>query len=147
MLPQWEDRFSLHHPLIDAQHQQLFSLVQKVYALPSHTQKTEIKVLFVEFFNYMATHFKDEEAYMASIGYPHLEKHREKHEAIIAEMTKILRTSPSIEQIRLSLLEQSKEWLIEHILGDDLEIEKWHKKQEAALDEKFINLEIGRAHV
>lgn len=141
MLPQWEARFSLNHPVIDAQHQELFRLVQQAYALPPQASKTEIKVVFVEFFNYMATHFKDEEAYMASIGYPALEKHKEQHEAIITEMTKILRTSPTVEKIRLSLLEQAKDWLVEHILHADLEIEKWRKRQEAVAEEELIDLD------
>lgn len=141
MLPKWEERFSLHHELIDAQHQKLFALAQEVYILPKHASKTQIKVLFVEFFNYMAIHFEDEEAYMESINYPKIQEHRNKHEAIINEMTRILRTSPNIEKIRLSLLTQVKNWLIEHILGDDLAIEKWHKSQEKSSDEELIEIE------
>jgi len=128
MLPQWEPRFSLNHPVIDAQHQQLFQLVAQAYTLPPHASKSEIKAIFVELFNYMATHFKDEEAYMESIGYPKLQEHKVRHEAIIEQMTKILKTSPTIEKVRLSLLEQAKEWLVEHILHADLEIEAWRKK-------------------
>jgi len=141
MLMQWEKRFSLNHPKIDAQHQHLFHLVEQAYSLPQHTSKTEIKALFVEFFNYMAIHFKDEEAYMKSINYPELEKHKEQHEAIITQMGNILRTSPSIDKIRISLLKESKDWLIEHILIEDLEIKKWHERHKHVIKEEFINLD------
>lgn len=141
MLPKWEERFSLHNELIDTQHKKLFALAQDVYDLPEHSTKAQIRTLFVDFFDYMATHFKDEEAYMQSIGYPQIHKHKAKHKAIIKEMTRILRTSPNIEKIRISLLEEVQDWLVNHILIEDLEIEKWHREHKKPNNEELINLD------
>lgn len=128
MNTEWSERFSLHHETLDNQHKELFRLANTVKKLNvKTTTKEELGVLFKEFFNYMAEHFKEEEAYMQSIEYPLFEQHHKFHEAIIAGMTKILREKKGIEELQIKMKFITQKWLIEHILENDLKIEKWRK--------------------
>jgi len=125
---EWDERFSLHHELLDKQHQELFELANAAQKLdPNNANKEELGRLFKEFYDYMAKHFKEEEAYMQSLDYPLLEKHKKFHESIIDGMTKILKEKKGVAELQKSIQMIAKKWLVEHILENDLQIEKWRK--------------------
>jgi len=135
MAQQWHEAYSLNHPVLDAQHKKLFSLANRVEALDSKTTtKQEISELIKEFFNYMREHFKDEEAYMQSIDYPHMNEHRILHEKIILNMTSLLQEIKSIEVLQTRMKIVSHEWLVGHILEHDLAIKRWQNQNSIDLD-------------
>lgn len=128
MPKEWSEAYSLNNTIIDEQHKQLFKLANQVEALdPKTSTKEQLSVLLKEFFNYMRQHFKDEEAYMQSIEYPHLKQHCQLHEQIIEAMTSILKETKGIEALQAKMKTVSHQWLVEHILQNDLKIEKWRK--------------------
>ncbi|WP_041959312.1 bacteriohemerythrin [Sulfurospirillum arsenophilum] len=128
MVIEWDERFSLHHALLDAQHQKLFELANAAQRLdPDNANKAELGRLFKEFYDYMGKHFKEEEAYMQSLDYPLLEKHKKFHESIIDGMTNILKENKGVVELQKSIQIIAKKWLAEHILENDLKIEKWRK--------------------
>ena len=128
MITEWSERFSLHHGTLDNQHKELFRLANAVQKLNvKTTTKEELGALFKEFFQYMADHFKEEETYMKSIDYPLFEQHHKFHETIITGMTKILRENKGIEELQIKMKFITQKWLVEHILENDLKIEKWRK--------------------
>ena len=128
MIIEWSERFSLNHELLDAQHQELFELANAAQSLnPNNANKAELGRLFKEFYDYMGKHFKEEEAYMQSIDYPLYEKHKKFHESIIEGMTKILKEKKGVVELQKSIQMIAKKWLAEHILENDLQIEKWRK--------------------
>ncbi len=136
MAKEWSESYSLHHALIDAQHQELFRLANCVEALDAKTTTKEtLATLLKEFFAYMREHFKDEEAYMENIGYPHLKEHRVLHEGIVHAMTAILKETKGIEVLQAKMKTVSHKWLVEHILESDLKIEKWRAGNTIDLDE------------
>jgi hemerythrin len=125
---EWSERFSLNHELLDAQHQELFELANAAQRLdPNNANKAELGRLFKEFYDYMGKHFKEEEAYMQSIDNPLYEKHKKFHESIIEGMTKILKEKKGVVELQKSIQMIAKKWLAEHILENDLQIEKWRK--------------------
>jgi len=131
----WSQRYSLNHPSIDAQHQELFNLVNRVEALnPKTASKEDISTLVKEFFDYMREHFRDEEVYMQSIGYPAFQAHCMLHEGIINAMTSILKETKGIELLQTKMREVSHAWLVEHILDHDMAIEQWKAKNTIDLD-------------
>lgn len=128
MIIEWSERFSLNHELLDAQHQELFELANAAQRLdPNNANKAELGRLFKEFYDYMGKHFKEEEAYMQSIDYPLYEKHKKFHESIIEGMTKILKEKKGVVELQKNIQMIAKKWLAEHILENDLQIEKWRK--------------------
>jgi len=128
MATQWKDSFSLHHETIDAQHKELFRLANFVENIDARTiTKIELSHLFNEFFTYMRNHFAEEEAYMASIEYPLLEAHKKLHEDIIETISNTLKEKKSVQELQLAMKNASHKWLVDHILNNDLKIEKWAK--------------------
>jgi len=126
MATQWKDSFSLHHDMIDAQHKELFRLANFVENIdPRSITKIEIASIFKEFFDYMRDHFSAEEAYMEDIGYPLLEQHRKLHDDIIDTISRVLKEKKSAEELQRAMKDASHKWLVEHILNNDLKIEKW----------------------
>ena len=140
MVIEWDERFSLNHALIDLQHQELFELANAAQRLdPNNANKAELSKLFKEFYDYMAKHFKEEEADMQSLDYPLLEKHKKFHESIIEGMTKILQEKKGVVELQKSIQMIAKKWLVEHILENDLKIEKW-RKSITVTDEDVVSL-------
>ena len=129
MLPDWSDEFSVHHEIIDQQHQTLFVLAHKAYRVAnSPSSANEVKTILTEFFDYMKTHFRDEEQYMQIIGYPRLEEHRKIHRKIVAEMADMVQHIGSIEVLKEMIATIAKDWLLTHILQEDMLIEKYRKE-------------------
>lgn len=128
MATQWRDSFYIDNDKINAQHKELFRLANFVENLdPRSTTKLEISNLFKDFFTYMEEHFSEEEAYMASIEYPLLKEHQVLHQEIIDSIANLLREKRSIQELQQAMKEASHRWLVEHILQNDLKIEKWRK--------------------
>jgi len=125
MISQWDDKYSLHVEKIDNQHKELFRLSSIVESLNKQTTKEEIKKLLNSFFIYMREHFSDEEAYMESIGYPLLKNHHELHQEIIEDFTNLIKKNHTLELLKNEMKKATKKWLIDHIMENDLKIEKW----------------------
>ncbi len=126
MLPLWEDNFSVHNEDIDSQHKILFALAHKAYQMErTHTSRLQIKQVLTELFEYMKTHFTDEEKYMEQIGYPKLAEHKNLHKYIVRELTGMIKTIHSANDMKEKLKIISQEWLLQHILQEDMQIEKF----------------------
>ncbi|AJC86551.1 bacteriohemerythrin [Campylobacter sp. RM16704] len=130
MLPKWCDKYSIHNDEIDKQHKKLFELAANVEMIsdrPIH--KGQIKFLLADFFNYMKEHFAEEEKYMAKIGYPDLPNHQKIHKGIIQSMIDLIQNIKSTNDLKEKLNVIASKWLLEHILKEDMKIEKWHRTQ------------------
>lgn len=125
---EWKDDFNIGVPKIDREHQQLFSIISKLFILEekgrdsSWTCREGIKF----FKTHATTHFANEEAYMASIHYERFEQHRKIHQGFRED------TLPSLEK-ELERCHYSKKavehflgvcagWLISHTLTEDISI-------------------------
>lgn len=152
LIPQWDDKYSVKNEHIDEQHKRLFIIAKKAAELlHKQVDSSEIKAMLVELFNYMKFHFHDEEEYMASINYPHLEEHREIHKDIVFKMSHLIQNIQYDFKKKLAII--THDWLIEHIMKEDMKIERWHKQHKKSqqgitqenrpifLDEKLLEQE------
>lgn len=117
--------------LIDAEHRELFAIVDKAYRLVrtegmedrEEKQEAVMKVLD-QLKVYTKEHFQDEEEYMESIRYDGLEAQKRAHEAFVDKIEHIsleeLRENP--DRYLESLLEFLLGWLVNHILYTDKKI-------------------------
>ncbi|PAF43729.1 hemerythrin family protein [Helicobacter sp. 11S03491-1] len=130
MLLKWEDNYSVDNEMIDTQHKKLFDLAQKAYLMTNRpVTKEEIKIVLKEFFDYMHEHFNDEEAYMESIGYPGLEEHKKFHRQIIFNFSEAIKTIHSANDLKDKVGVIAKEWLLQHILKEDMQIRRYCKER------------------
>lgn len=129
MVPNWSDSYSIKNARIDNQHKKLFELAKQAFILSErNTSKEEIKQILAGFFDYMKVHFRDEEEYMASINYPDLSIHKEIHRFIILKMTELIKQTKNANEVKENLVIIAKEWLLQHILQEDMKIEIYRRK-------------------
>ncbi|HIV49724.1 bacteriohemerythrin [uncultured Helicobacter sp.] len=130
MLPEWSSEYSVHNQTIDAEHRKLFELAHRVEAAANKaTNRSEVKEILAEFFNYMRVHFAHEEEYMKSIGYPELPNHKEIHKEFTRNVASLVKNSHSINDLKENLLIIARDWLIGHIMQEDKRIEEWNAAQ------------------
>lgn len=126
----WENRYSVGIKRIDTQHHKLFDLVNKLYDLEeSPNIKEEIRDILYAFRDYTIVHFRDEEDYMKSIGYPELQEHHDIHENIIDSLATIIQTPASLNIIKTKMRVVAKRVLIDHIINEDHKIGNYVKEK------------------
>ncbi len=145
MLLQWDDKYSVKNYLIDEQHKKLFELANMAdNMIGKQTDPAEIKKMLVALFDYMKTHFRDEELYMESIKYPSLEMHKERHKQIVFEMTNLVRNMKyDFKQQLVIIMEQ---WLLRHILQEDMEYAKYLEEMNEKRSKEKPNVSSSDSH-
>ena len=110
----------------------MFRLIAYAHGLDADISKADLKKIFLALFDYAKNHFKDEEAYMDSIGYPKLEEHKKMHVDFVNHISNalegygaVLEDSNSLDIVKKDLLIWIQNWLVRHILREDLSIEAW----------------------
>ncbi len=132
MLPAWDDAYSVHNKKIDEQHKKLFELAGYAYICADRKiTRAEIKQLLSGFFNYMREHFRDEEEYMRSIGYPRLQEHQSIHQEIVQGLAEVVKNTSSTNDLKEKLGIIAKNWLLQHILKEDMQIEQYRQQKDS----------------
>jgi len=122
----WKDSFALGIPMVDAQHQGFFDMLNELYesvvsgAAPAALTKAHNELKF-----YAAKHFSDEEKCLAAVGYSGVAEQRDQH----AKFTRYLEAADLARSDARATLSFMKDWMLEHILGTDKRFEEWLKAQ------------------
>lgn len=104
----------------DAQHQQLFKLIEQLNESPVDDQ------VFRHLFDYAENHFKLEEAYMQQLDFPEAEEHIRAHDKFRDELKIMMRDCADYDDVfRLALSEFLTGWLKGHIFGIDKKLEQF----------------------
>lgn len=127
---EFTDEYLTGIPLVDSEHQELFSIIEEVDHLTRSQDLDEseridkILEVLAKLKEYAKEHFRDEEEYMSSIGYEGLEAQKRAHDAFIYKVENIsvkeLYEHP--KEYLQSLLQFLLGWLINHILHADKKI-------------------------
>jgi len=144
---EWDSKYELGEPTIDAQHQELFSLLRK---LKKATQKGGDPVVFANtlkaLVNYTKWHFTEEEQFQETIGYPLREEHKLYHQKLIDQLKNILielRNGQKVKEV--SLLRFLNEWISRHVLQEDMKIKKYQQnKSSIATPQKKVETELSK---
>lgn len=116
--------------LIDAEHKELFGIVEKADRLVKSYNDLSgydnIVQILKELKDYTKEHFADEEEYMESIQYQGLEAQKRAHEAFIDKLESINldEIDDNPKEYLQELLEFLLGWLVNHILQTDKKIPK-----------------------
>lgn len=113
----WDDKYSVGNPEIDAQHQGLFELGNK---LSEVLEGQEVNPVVMRLYKYTREHFLLEEEMMRSIGFPLYEEHKILHENLISELNEISASPFDSEESVLKFKKFVYDWLIDHILNKDM---------------------------
>jgi len=115
----WLDEFSIDNQLIDAQHQHIFELANKVFA---SNDKLVIRDCALGLFKYIREHFKAEEQLMQQINYPDYQNHVQAHNELLLRLTEISAPLNGNEFNNSHLNQLMTDWLMTHILQEDMKI-------------------------
>ena len=126
----WKDKYELGVPVIDEQHKELFRRVESFLQVLRSETKWDEKVQKVnetlEFMKgYVVEHFRDEEEYQLSIGYPGYEAHKQIHIGMVnyvLEFSKQYEQSNNDEQLLQQFGGKLLAWLINHVAAEDQSI-------------------------
>ena len=137
----WTDEMSVGVDVIDADHQRLFVLLNRLgYSIRERSTGDVMGKVLSELSDYTDYHFAREEIFMEVCGYPEIEIHKRVHVRLREQVAKFLRTfqrDPAAVDVR-QLREFLHEWLIDHIMVMD-------KKYEVSMAGRDPDLKLANA--
>ncbi|MCI8622199.1 MAG: response regulator [Provencibacterium sp.] len=142
----WKEEYKIGVDIIDKEHERLFKIINKLFELRKEEKDSQrVCREGIKFFKgHTVKHFADEEAYMASIAYGGLERHRLIHQGFRENTLPVLeqeleRTGYSPDAVT-HFLGVCAGWLVGHTLTEDLSITgKYMRKWEALLPEEELD--------
>jgi len=134
----WKDQYELGVPRIDAQHKELFKRVEAFLQVLRSKESWDKRVAklneTLEFMKrYVVEHFRDEEEYQKSIGYPGYEAHKQIHTGMVDYVQEVSRQYEQANNNNEELMQQFGgrllAWLVNHVAAEDQRIADYAKKE------------------
>lgn len=126
----WRDEYSIGVEKFDLEHKKLIEIINKLNtAMSVGKSKDVMQSVLTELIKYTQTHFKNEEEYQKSIGYPDYENHIKIHNYFISKIKEFdmkLKTSPIGLGVDVAIF--LRDWLIKHIMGEDKKYGEYSKR-------------------
>ncbi|CCQ74737.1 bacteriohemerythrin [Magnetospira sp. QH-2] len=122
----WNDKMSVGVETLDNDHKILIDLLNRVHSVAGEGGGGDQGVLaktLDELLDYVRYHFEAEERLMKLADYPNIEAHQELHKTMgakVAEKHAELVESGLDEKGSLELMNFLSDWLIRHILREDM---------------------------
>ena len=128
----WKHVYSVNNSKIDQEHKQLFDIAKKAFETVDDKHRSKkIKTILVELYEYMKTHFNDEEKYMQEVNYPEIENHKKIHKGIIQELNSFVKKLPNLKaeifEKELAIIIDLT--LVQHIIQEDRKIIRWQQNK------------------
>jgi hemerythrin-like metal-binding protein/putative nucleotidyltransferase with HDIG domain len=120
---QWTEKFSVGVRELDQQHQQLIKTLNRLIATQGtiSTHSETISDILLVMTRYAQTHFKTEERLMEAYGYPGLDEQKIQHHDFRKKTVGFTTaTTLGMDQVPEDLLKYLSDWLVHHILEDDM---------------------------
>lgn len=120
-----KDEYYVGVELIDTQHAELFNIANEAYLLLKDEfvvdKFDDIVAIILRLKEYAIQHFKDEEAYMLSIGHKKFLSHKTEHEDFIEKVNSVDFDSMDHNQTGtlVDIMQFLSDWLVHHILEKD----------------------------
>ncbi|MBL0612706.1 bacteriohemerythrin [Aeromonas jandaei] len=117
----WNESFMVNVPSVDRQHQGLFEAMNRFYhAVRDNSSPQQRKQRLDELLKLATQHFADEEKSMEQACYPDLQRHKQEHAKLLAELGALIRREGGDEQERnMEMIIFLKNWLLNHIFRVD----------------------------
>jgi hemerythrin len=113
---------------IDAQHRLLFAICNELLDIENpFKQQDEIRYLLRHLYEYVEKHFKTEEVFFENNNYPGIKEHSARHEEIKNEITRTIRESKTMYELKENLDTMLDNWVRVHILLEDKKYSDWGK--------------------
>ncbi len=136
-LIEWDNAYSVGFELFDKQHQQLVEMINDLYAAflsgEAHIKAPQIVNEMVKYTDY---HFKTEEKFFDKYNFPETDEHKAIHKQFVDKSVE-LRDSLEYGKVTVSydIMNFLRQWLIEHIMGEDKKYTKFFKENQIKINE------------
>jgi len=130
-LIKWRDSYSVGVEKFDQEHMLLVELINEMFEVVRDKGKVaSLNGAVDKLVDYTRVHFVDEEEALEKVDYPHLEEHKEIHANLLAQVVEF---QEQIEEegkdLRTDLYKFLRDWLINHILDEDMKYGKYFKDE------------------
>ena len=128
----WKSEYNINDFRIDKEHQKLFTIAREAMNISKLKDdgklKDKLKEIITKLFDYVGTHFSNEQKYMESVDYPELENHKFLHKNMLMMLTTLISELNKMElkDIEKSLFNFIEEYFIRHIVLEDKKIQLWN---------------------
>ena len=128
----WKSEYNIHNFKIDKEHQKLFTIAREAMNISKLKDDDKVKIklkdVISKLFDYVGTHFANEQKYMAQIDYPELSSHKVLHKNMLNMLTTLISELNNLElqDIEKSLIDFIEEYFIRHIVLEDKKIQLWN---------------------
>ena len=129
----WKSEYNIGDMKTDNEHKNLFNIAKKALQIRTmnndEAEVEQLKEIIRSLYNYVATHFKNEERYMYMINYPDLPRHKVIHKDMLSTLHGFVQTlnDLSMDEIEKELYNFIEAYFIRHIVDEDKRIEFWNK--------------------
>lgn len=125
---EWDQaKYSVHVPKMDSEHQDIIACMNRLHLQnEAHAPLAQLVRTVDDLVRVTVAHFADEEAYMASIGFPDLGKHKLIHKMLLASVTEHKAKFTATGALSADFFDFLKMWLKAHICGIDIKYSR-HK--------------------
>lgn len=113
----WNDQYKIGHSTVDAQHEHLFRLANQIVEADNEEALTH---LLMQLYQHTREHFSAEEDLMKQIDYPDYERHIEQHNQMLDRLIEISKTVPNKHWDAIELKIFMTDWILVHILEEDM---------------------------
>jgi len=130
---QWDERYSVGHLEIDAQHKRLFQLAEDMHtAMAAGKGKQMLSQTLANLINYTKSHFTSEEGLMQRYGYPEYPEHKAEHDKLTAQVLAFQSDfNAGRAVLSIDLMHFLKNWLAHHIGKIDQKVASYIKAKAA----------------
>ena len=127
----WDDTYWTGDRFVDAQHQELFQLVNELHdAIVAGRGKEVLTSALSKVTNYTVEHFEEEECLMSEMHYPDLCSHKRKHQGLTEKVMDLAEKFQAGKMtLPITLSHFLRNWLSHHIREDDIAFIKYVQAQ------------------
>jgi hemerythrin-like metal-binding protein len=116
----WNPKYSVHVELVDAQHRELFAIMNRIADLYESGSKDLLPVL-QDLVQYVAEHFQAENMIMMKAMYPGFKNHSKEHVRFVEKVQGFLADyQKQDDQLTYRMLIYFRDWLLSHTQQIDM---------------------------
>ena len=116
MTLEWKEEYALGHPDIDAQHKDLFDLINQMAAAQTPDQ---LKLVLMRLYKHTREHFELEEGLMRQAGYPGLDVHAGYNNGLLTRLNALSQDVGKGLMDRPAMNKLMTDWALRHTQFDD----------------------------
>ncbi len=127
----WGDALKIGVSAFDEHHHMLVEIINKLddsLAEDKEDRRQAVGLILRDLYDYTVMHFRAEEDYMKTIGYPALDDHRQMHSELAERLQKRIDVYLSGKPMEISLMAFLRDWLLNHILEEDRKYAEFARK-------------------